>query len=164
MESGDVIELEGKRLMLGRRNRELRVFQTFTSDGVRSEVADDYDKTNPEICKIVCNPSKDWPYVSPKQKNIKILTLALPMRQGLKLECMIDWIPGNPGREAGTIYLNPALRLGFGDILLIYYEGGHVMRVTIPKAYGTIRQRADRLAEKPKEEKAACARILLDDD
>jgi len=128
---------------------------------VISEVAHD------EPVEIVANPSENWPFVAPPIKPIlgPIKTLAWPRRE-IDIRPLVlyrDWLPSDPVRAGGSIFLNPRLGLQIGDFLLATHITGKLSRIVIPPQFGTIRQKQARVAVKPKADKTAYTRLLDDD-
>lgn len=161
MTPGDLIQYGGKRWLVGLRHREVRTFTIYDSMGLASEIPDDADKTGE--CKVLCNPSKDWPVVIIKARPTAIIAIT-DLRTGRILDCMGDWAPGNPGRPGGNFFVNPLLGLRIGDTLLITYANGKGARFVIPRIFATVQQKISQAAAKPKEPKTIFDHMMEDDE
>jgi len=118
---------------------------------------------------VVANPGDDWPFVAaplkPKWGPITQLTRPSPAGPAgtVTLSLYQDWLPSEPARAGGSIFLNPNLRLMIGDYLLATHANGKASSIVIPANFGTVRQRSARLASKPKPDRTAYTRLLDDD-
>jgi hypothetical protein len=130
------------------------------ADGHALEVPHD------QTLRVIANPSSEWPYVaSPlKPRWGPVVKLTRPSRVNqVELVLYHDWLPSDPVRAGGSIFLNPNLRLQIGDYLLATHADGHASSVVIPGGFGTVQQRQARMT-KPKPELRTSYTRLLDDD
>ena len=159
MKLGDVVQQEGTYWMVVRYDpRRTRTADLLSSAGPLVTVPFDAP------VEVVANPSQDWPYValkvSPRLGPIKNLSRP-PSAQDLVL--YRDWMPSEPSRAGGSIFLNPKLRLRHGDYLLAHHENGKTSGISIQATFGTVAQNKKRVEAKPKPvERTAFSRLLED--
>jgi hypothetical protein len=158
MNTGDIIELNGRRWHVGVFHREVRTFTVYDVAGKPAEVPNDIEH------KVIANPAKGWPFAVAKEHRSwgNLTQVVIPGRDPLQV--LTDWAPGNPGRQGGSIFLNPALGLRLGDTINLQYSSGRAARVTIKGSFATVEQRVERLNAKPKEPKTAFDHLMMDDD
>lgn len=166
MKIGDLITRDGDYWLVVRYDpKRTRTSSILRADGVMQEIPHD------EAVPVVANPSLDWPFVAAplKPKWGPVIHLSRPNRpvgasDFVELRLYRDWLPSEPARAGGSIFLNPELRLQVGDYLLARHREGHASSVVIPANFGTVRQKQDRVAAtKPKAERTAYTRLLDDD-
>jgi hypothetical protein len=122
-----------------------------------------------EPVEVLANPSQDWPFVAAPLKPQwgPVVALQNPTLAGARtLELYQDWLPSEPARSGGSLFLNPSLNLRHGDYLLAEHGNGQRSRIVIPAGFGTVRQKQAREAAKTKpkpEEPTAYTRLLEDD-
>jgi hypothetical protein len=119
---------------------------------------------------VVANPGQDWPFVAapikPKWGPITRLTWPSPpssAAEGLVLSLYEHWLPSEPARAGGSIFLNPTLGLRVGDYLLATHGSGKSSSIVIPAHFGTVYQRQAARLAKPKPDRTAYTRLLDDD-
>lgn len=165
MKVGDLISHDNAFWVVTRYDpKRTRTATLLKADGFAMEIPHD------EPVEVIANPSQDWPFVAAplKPKWGPVIHLSRPNRPSLggdivDLQLHRDWLPSEPARAGGSIFLNPDLRLQVGDYLLARHASGHASSVVIPANFGTVRQKQDRAAAKPKVERTAYTRLLDDD-
>lgn len=130
--------------------------------GATEEIAHD------AVIDIIANPGQDWPFVAAPVKPAwgPVTSLVRPSfssPEALVLTLYRDWLPSEPARAGGSIFLNPALRLQVGDYLLARHQNGKDSSIVIPANFATVRQKQARAAAKPKPDRTAYTRLLDDD-
>ncbi len=95
---------------------------------------------------VECNPYRAWPFVVLPHKFYRmgaLKSVGLPNLDGkeTKLTLYKDWLLGDPGRNGGTVYLSPALKLRPVDRLVLTYTKGQTS-VIIPKNFRPVSVRA----------------------
>jgi len=74
-------------------------------------------------CPIPCNPLRDWPAITTPPRKGRLLEVHRPSSGGVViLKWLLDWAKIDEFQIGGTLYLNPELRLGFGDQLILRYQ------------------------------------------
>jgi len=119
-----------------------------------------------DIVEVIANPSEDWPFIAAPIKAMwgPIVQLTRPNRpDALELKLFRDWLPSEPARAGGSIFLNPSLHLGIGDYLLAKHTNGKSSSIVIPKNFGTVREKQARAASKPKPDRTVYTRLLDED-
>lgn len=159
MKLGDVVHQNGTYWMVVRYDpRRTRTADLLSSAGPLITIAFDAP------VEIVANPSQDWPYVaakvSPRFGPIKGLSRP-PATQHLVL--YRDWLPSEPSRAGGSLFLNPKLGLRYGDYLLAHHENGKTSGISIPQTFGTVAQAKKRVEAKPKPVERTAYSMLLED-
>jgi hypothetical protein len=164
MIQGDLIEFANNRWIVGQRRREVRTHVIYSSTGMSAEMPDNADKMG--ICKVLCNPSKDWPVIIIKSRpgTWGPMSTITDLRTGVALRVMADWVPANVGRVSGNFFVNPNLGLRIGDTLLIRYDNGKTARATIPRTFATVPQKIAKAAEKPHEPRTVFDHLLAEDE
>ena len=157
----DLVEHDGRRWFAQRRDRDARVMLLVAWDGSRKEVADDLDTTDPGVCRVVCNPAKDWPFVITRMSTGAIIRVEHPHAHRM-LDPFVDWCPTMPGASSGAIFLGPTAGVTVGDILLVHREGPKIERVNVPSTFATVAQRSRR-RPLPPEPRTAYSHLLEDD-
>jgi hypothetical protein len=117
---------------------------------------------------VVANPAADWPFVAAPVKPVwgPVTQLVMPgigRPEPTQLALYRDWLPSEPARAGGSIFLNPALGLQPGDYLLATHRNGRGSRLVIPAHFATVRQKQTRAAAKPKPDRTAYTRLLGED-
>jgi len=114
-------------------------------------VAMNLDVTSPKACVVVGNPLTDWPFVVAKPKRTlgRLVSVLRPTRdREVLLQPLIDWVIQDTRQIGGSIFLNPALRLRIGEVLVAVYEKGR-MNIDIHRNFGTTRERVARATPPP---------------
>jgi len=164
MIQGDLIEFANNRWIVGQRRREIRTHVIYNCTGMSVEMPDDADKQG--TCKVICNPSKDWPVIIIKSRPSTwgAVSTMVDTRAGRVLLVMVDWVPANIGRVSGNFFVNPSLGLRIGDTILIQYANGKTARATIPRTFATVPQKIAKAAEKPHEPRTVFDHLLAEDE
>lgn len=148
MKAGDLIEAEGRRWLVRNLDRSTRSAILLSPTGEAASVADDLEKSEPEKCKVLCNPATQWPFVMVQVKptfgQLRQIVLPKPNGDEHVLVAFEHWVKPDMLQVGGAVFLNPDLRLGLGDMLVAVYERGRA-RVPIPRNFGTAKQRQARL-------------------
>jgi hypothetical protein len=155
---GDIVKREGAYWLVTRFDPK----RTRTAD-LRSASGTVLTIPHNGVVEVIANPSQDWPYVAAplKPRLGPILSLARPPTMS-PLALYRDWMPSEPSRAGGSIFLNPKLGLRHGDTLVAIHGSGGNSRIDIPATFGTVKQNKARVAAKPKPERNAFTRILED--
>lgn len=163
MKLGDLVSHDNAFWIVTRYDpKRTRTATLLNSEGLSQEIAHD------EPVEVIANPSLDWPFVAapvkPMLGPIKMLSWPKPGVEILPLVLYRDWLPSDPIRAGGSIFLNPSLGLRIGDFLLAAHVSGKLSRVDIPNNFGTVHQKLARKADKPKAVDRTAYTRLLDDD
>lgn len=151
MKAGDLIEWEKARWLVHKVERATNSVIVIDAAGQRDFLAQDLDETEPENCKVVCNPATDWPFLTlPTGRNYRKLQTvifpdALETTGERQLIPLVDWMRPDPFQQGGPLFLNPELQLGFGHVIVLCYETGRTT-LRIAKGFGTSAQRVARVA------------------
>ncbi len=114
------------------------------------EVPDDLDVTSPVECQVVSTPSTSWPFFKPQDMPRQgVLTgLSRISMQGAKpLKLFSEWLPTELA-STGSIFLNPRLRIGVGDVLIVERERG-VSRYNVSRPLMTVQAKLARSRPAP---------------
>lgn len=162
MKLGDLVAYEDQFWVVARFDpKRTRTATLCRADGHALEIPHD------QTLRVIANPSSEWPYVAApiKPRLGPVVKLSRPARtSSVELVLYQDWLPSEPTRAGGSIFLNPNLRLQIGDYLLATHANGQASSVVIPGGFGTVRQRQARMVSKPKPEQRTAYTRLLDDD
>jgi hypothetical protein len=168
MKLGDLVEHEGKRWVVLSYDRVLRLNLLLDQAGIRKEVPDEAPDAT-----VIANPTLEWPTLTAAIKPgagpfVKLAVPGLPGNQERVLTPWVDWVQSNPGRDGGSLFVNPAARLNPGMVLIATHRNGALVRVSVPRNYGTVAQRRARAAIQnpppPTEPVNRFNRILDDED
>jgi hypothetical protein len=154
MRMGDLIEWSGKRWLVRKLERETKTAIIVDADRVSDVIPNDLEKAKPEECKVICNPSDQWPYVAvaQKPKSGALRVIARPdmtSTTATVLRLFYDWVMADTSQPGGAIFFNPDLGLRHGDVLLATYQKG-ALRITIPREFLSTQERIAR-ATSPRE-------------
>lgn len=157
MELGDLVQYKGKRWIVVKFEREVRLMTLMNFSLEKCEVPKDYDKTHKEELQVVANPSKQWRVLTAKVKSIKsgpFVKLVDPAEMGRPsrtLVPMVDWVPSDLGRCGGSFFVRPSLSLLPGALLIGTHRDGSSVRILVPKTFGTTAQRVALIENRKKE-------------
>lgn len=162
MRVGDVIEHDGILGVVRRFDRQARLAVVQHADANQVEIEDDLDRVSPERCRVLCNPSQDWPFIKiPDRPRLGVLR-GIAHAGGRDLVLFQEWLPTEFGKT-GSVFLNPALRIGYGDLLIVKHERGSA-RLDVPRTFESARQHQDRVQSVAREaSKPAAYRLLTTD-
>jgi hypothetical protein len=171
MELGDLVQYQEQRWLVVRFERETRLMTLQNWVGSNVELPREFDQTNPEGLQVVANPMSKWPMLISQVKSVSagpFVRIYDPRPNGERerdLEPMVDWVPSDLGRSGGSFFVNPKARLLPGDLLLGTHKNGSVVRILVPKTFGTVTQRqAMAIKAKPVVRPYTRFRKLLDDE
>lgn len=158
MKVGDVVEYQKVLYRVLRANRLVHamVLAPWGSDNI--EVADN----DPEV-KELHNPADKWPVAIVMLKH-RAGPMREVMRRGKALTPLLEWMPGDPFRPGGAIFLNPDLHLKRGEVLTVRHQDGTTSRVSISAGFGTVAQKRKGILKKPKLKPNAFDRIWAGED
>ncbi len=140
---GDVIELDDFLGVVRRIDRQLRLAIVQKADQTTIEIENDLDYFEPKRCMVVCNPARDWPFIKvPDRPRLGAFLGLTRAGEQTPLVVFRDWMPTEFGKT-GSVFLNPGLALGVGDILVVRHEKGNA-RLDVPRNYGSVAQRIAR--------------------
>ncbi len=161
MKIGDLVSHDNSFWLVTRYDpKRTRTATLLKQDGVAIEIPHD------EPVEVIANPGMDWPFVAAPLKPMwgPVTHLSRPNRSGtLDLVIYQDWLPSEPARAGGSVFLNPNLRLQVGDFLLARHTNGKSSSIVIPAHFGTVAQKLARKAAKPKPDRTAYTRLLDED-
>lgn len=145
MKIGDVVQYDGSRWKVLSHSRELRLFTLMNLEGSKVEVPDDSDKGEKPAIAVLYNPADSWPFaiakMSPRSGPI------VEIKRGARvMSPLVDWVPSDFIRPGGALFFSPYLRLKTGEILVVVHKNGHLSRITITKAFGTVHRKKARAA------------------
>jgi hypothetical protein len=143
--------------------------------GEKREVPVDLDTHMPDKIQVICNPSLEWHVLSVKVKpksgpfveakaptSIPGHALTYNPRRLVNWE---DWIPSDPFREGGSVFINPAFGLRTGDLVVFTHKKGTQTRMVVPANFGTVAaMRASLVPAKKPETNRFTHMLDFDDD
>ena len=148
MNQGDLIDWNGERWLVQKTERATKSSILINIRGVREVIPQTLDETAPDTCKVIGNPTTEWPFVILQMTNRHGRMGDVFLPEGETRRCLIpfyDWIRIDPLQIGGALFLNPALGIGNGHILLIKCQRGE-LNIRIPKSFGSTNQRMERAA------------------
>lgn len=153
MRVGDLFDRDGVRWYAAHQDLDRCLMTLYSTVNVERVVADDADAKDPSLV-LVAHPPTEWCLIAGPRKRVVAGPYVLVVVPGFPgrapdrvLEPLRDWVQSEPHRTGGSLFINPAVQLRYGDVLLATHRGGAAVRLTISKHYGTIAQRIE--ATKP---------------
>lgn len=166
LSTGDIFELNSKRLLVCHIDTSEPTLEALVMDVDGCHFRVDYTvDTNPN-CTIIGKPAHDWPFVLlPRIKWKGPYQVSTTASNGATtpLRHLYDWVVGEPLRNGGALYLHSHLRLRPKDRVLLTYEEGE-RGLLIPQGFGSLSDRAIRIAKKEEIAPTFYDRLLEDDD
>lgn len=166
MKIGDLVEHEGRRWAVINFDQTVRVGLVVDAQGTRKELPDDEPG-----CQVIAHPPESWLVLSAPVKSragpfVKLAIPDLPGRPERVLEPWVDWIQSDPVRDGGSLFIHPDVRLLPGVVLIAAHRSGALVRIQVPRTYGTVAQRqaAQATAARPPPEPVNRFSHILDDD
>jgi hypothetical protein len=160
---GDVIEHDSVLGVVRRFDRQARLAIVQHADAMQVEIEDDLDKAVPERCRVLYNPSQDWPFIKVPDRPRLGLLRGMAIAGVRDLVLFKEWLPTEFGKT-GSVFINPDLRIGFGDVLIVHHEKGPA-RLDVPRTFESAKQRQDKVQAVAREaSKPAAYRLLADLD
>lgn len=139
MEVGDLIQWQDKIWLV--RKIDEAVATSFLEDSEGNRAVLDQDGDNTGLCQVLCNPVRDWPSAPlPFTRRTRLIDVYRGRGRLLKLQ---DWMKLDEFQIGGSLLLNPALALGFGDRLVAVYAFFGSDRITsypitIPRNFASL--------------------------
>ncbi len=140
----------------------------LAASGQTEDVAFDADTTGEAV--VLGNPAASWPFVSlrihPKFGKLGRIVrhvgpVGAPVEEDLVL--YVDWVPSDPVRNGGPVFLSPALGFKGGMTLVAIYERGRA-RILIPVNFNTVNRRIALATPAPRIARTAYNQLLDEDD
>lgn len=164
MQLGDLIEIEGHRWFVFKRINTTDTAILVDAENQREAVGMELDETEPERCKVVCNPIQDWHHLvldaNRSWKGIQGITWFQLRGEDRNLRMLEDWVKADQTQMGGPLFFNPKLGLLHGDVLSATLADGKVGRISIPKGFGTVAQRRARKTEVLPKDRTAYDHLL----
>lgn len=117
-------------------------------------------------CQVIANPSTEWPFLivrdNPRGGVLKGLTRVVSVRSRVTLERFHEWVPSDPARSGGSIFINPTVRLFPAEVLLVHWSNGPDTSVKVPVHFATVTQRVARQQLKRPPEVTVFDHLLVD--
>jgi len=174
MELGDLVQYQDKRWLVTSYDRVARLMTLYSLDGSKIELPREFDRTHTAELGVVANPPKQWPMLTAPFKSgagpfVRLVVPGPPGRDSERvLEPWVDWVPSDFAREGGSFFVRPEVRLLPGMLLLATHRSGSLIRIVVPKTFGTVAHRvavskARAPAARPSEQNRF-TRLFNDDD
>lgn len=96
----------------------------------------------------------NWPFIAaPRRRHVEdghVVQVSRTRRgRTTVLVPLRHWVPSHWLRAGGSVFFNPALRLGIGEVLVALHSSGRLSRLTVTRAFGSVKLRKARIAPKP---------------
>jgi hypothetical protein len=167
MKIGDLVSHSGDKWLVRSSDKMTRTVVICNQKGDKKEVPVDMDLHTPDLLQVICNPGLQWNVLAVKVKsNAGPFTKAeAPTSTKLRpLANWVDWIPSDPFREGGSVFINPKFGLRTGDLVLLTHRNGSQSRMVVPGNFGTVARMKAAKAPIKKPEVTRFTHILDDDD
>lgn len=128
------------------------------------EIPHDLDATDP-TCKVLGHPATEWPYaiVRDNTRGRFMVGLTRVVRgRKVPLTLLSEWLPNDPARPGGPVYLNPELGIKPAETLLVSWSNGPDTPLQIPVHFGTMSQKVARQTRKKLPPPTSYDRLLND--
>lgn len=139
MEVGDLIQWRDRVWIVRKIDETVATAFIEDADGHISVMDQDGDNTGE--CSMLCNPVRDWPSAPlPFKSRSRLVEVYRGTEPLVKFQ---DWLKLDEFQIGGSLLLNPALSLGFGDRLIVvhtFYGSNTVTRspVSIPRNFSSL--------------------------
>ncbi len=170
MNLGDLIDWNGERWLVHKIERTTKSAIVIDRKGLKEVVAQDLDEANADACKVLGNPTSDWPFVTipPKERCSRVESVIIPSLSGDRvLNAFDDWVRLDPFQIGGPLFLNPGLNLRIGDnVVVCFASKPRPIRINV-RITGAFRSATERAARAAKEQMQAPRTVydrLLGDD
>lgn len=172
MKAGDLIDWSGTRWLVWKFERATLSAILISVDDASEVIPIDLDEKDPAACKIIANPAEQWPFLtlSTTSQFGRLTKVILPVTLDRErvLAPFVDWVRPDSYQMGGALFLNPALQLGLGHVIVAEYQKGKRVTIRVPKNFGTSVERVAKNTPSPVEEvRTAYDRLLsgdFDDD
>lgn len=174
MKIGDLVLYSNEKWLVRSYDKGTRTVMLCDRTGNTREVAADLDIHLPHQAKVLCNPGQQWYVLAPKIKSgagpfVRAEAPApVPgaplMLRPRPMEPWEDWLPSDPFREGGSVFVNPKFGLRTGDLVIFTHRNGSQTRITVPAKFGTVAKLKAANAPIKKPEVNRFTHILDDDD
>jgi len=138
VDAGDLIQWRGQLWLVRKVDRELVTAVVESADRRTEVLPSDADQTG--ACEVWCSPPREWP--SAALPFCSLTRLGHVWRARTELTRLQDWVKLDDFQIGGALYLNPELRLGYGDRLTVVYLGSRDRRtarsVEIPRHFSPL--------------------------
>lgn len=146
MEIGDIVLYQERRWRVHRYDKMTRTVFLLDQNGKETELADRLDKTDPDTVKFLANPGKTWKVLTAPVKNNAgpFVRLIIPGPLGRREHELVpwkDWIPSDPFRDGGSVFIRPGAKVQPYAIAIFTHRNGSTVRVTIPANFTTVAQK-----------------------
>lgn len=164
MRLGDLVRHQDKVWLVRRYDdSQLRLATLQDAAGQTIEVPHDLDQT-PE-CVVLANPFSEWPYLIVRENSRgRFMSGLSRVVRGVRVPFVMltEWLPNDPARPGGPVYLNPEAGVRPADTLLVSWSNGPDTSVHVPVAFGTMAQKVARIARKKAPTPTNYDRLLQD--
>jgi len=172
MKLGDLVKYQDKLWLVNGSDKQVRTVYLSCQDGTQTEIADQLDRTDPDTVKVVANPSEQWnlltsPVCSGFGPLVKMTVPGVLGRKERVLTPWVEWIPSDPLRGGGSIFVHPSIKLLPGMVLFVTHKNGSINRINVPKVVGSVKQRqklAQQKRDSKKKDSSTCYSMLDKDD
>jgi len=172
MDLGDLVRYQDKSWSVTSYDRVARLMILHTSEGEKIELPREYDRIHSSELQIVTHPPTKWPMLTAPTRSgagpfVQLMVPPPPGRGSERvLVPWVDWVPSDCAREGGSFFVSPEVGLLPGMLLIATHKNGALVRIVVPKTFGTVQQRKILAnSRKPLEpaEKNRFTRLLGDD-
>lgn len=142
MKLGDLVRFEDQYWVVRRYDpKRTRTALLLDKDGRTREIPFDHP------VQVIVNPGEAWPFITvkdnPAGQRIEGIARAVDM-EPVPLRLYEDWVPSDPARPGGPIFLNPAMGLRTAETLIVTWRRGRSSTVTVPAGLATVGARVAR--------------------
>ena len=165
MKLGDLVQYDNQSWLVCRCDARFTKLATLqNAQGLKVDIAIDLDVTTRD-CEVVANPSAEWPYLIVKDNprgKFMVQLFRTVNRQRVPLSLYSEWVPSDPARPGGSIFLNPSLGVQPAETLIIEWASCRPTSVQVPVHFGTVDQKVVRASRKKPAEVTIYDRLLDD--
>jgi hypothetical protein len=174
MKIGDLVLFSDDKWLVRNYDKMTRTVVLCNQTGDKRELPVDMDVHTPDQIQVLCNPGLQWHVLAVKVKPnagpfiraeapAKVPGASLTFRPR-PLANWEDWIPSDPFREGGSVFINPSFGLRTGDLVLFTHRNGSQSRMIVPGNFGTVASARTAKIPIKKPEVNRFTHILDDDD
>lgn len=143
MQVGDLVLYQGQRWLVHRLDKMTRTVFLYNQVGATAELPDMHDRLEPDTIKVVAKPSLDWKVIPAPIKSgagpfVKFTVPGPLGRKARELRPWLDWIPSDPFRDGGSVFVRPGISLPSHTVVIFTHQNGVAARIKLPRILTTV--------------------------
>jgi len=141
----------------------------YDQTGATAELPDMHDRFEPDTVKVVASPNLQWKVIPAPIKSgagpfVKFTVPGPLGRKAKELRPWLDWIPSDPFRDGGSVFVRPGISLPSHTVVIFTHQNGVAARVKLPRVLTTVSKIRNPPDTKLKAQETRFSKMLDDDD